>query len=141
MRCPRDKEEVDEESSGQEEEEEHEEEEEDGAPRASTDSLPSLRELRGSIEEELERARRVLESTAHLSTGRARGQGGEPPWVSGNRDEQQQRQQLKKRLGAEGTCNCSRSLSVCSVSELCSSSVTTAPDLLPACDRASQGMP
>jgi hypothetical protein len=30
-------------------------------------ALPSLGELRGSIEAELQRARRVLESTAHLS--------------------------------------------------------------------------
>lgn len=35
--------------------------------QSSRDSLPSLAELRGSIELELERARRVLESTAHLS--------------------------------------------------------------------------
>mmetsp|Transcript_27068 Transcript_27068/g.64179 ORF Transcript_27068/g.64179 Transcript_27068/m.64179 type:complete len:531 (-) Transcript_27068:34-1626(-) len=35
--------------------------------RQSSSFLPSLSELRGSIELELERARRVLESTAHLS--------------------------------------------------------------------------
>jgi len=45
--------------------------------RNSWDSLPSLGELRASIEEELERARRVLESTAHLS--RPRPADGGPP--------------------------------------------------------------